>query len=244
MELRAILALTLIVSLCAPGGHSRELTIKNNCPFKVWPVILSPQVVPQIPTGFDLASKGTVSFQTPYGWLGGIIWGRTKCSISSTTFKCETGDCGTAKLTCNNTNAIPPASLVNLGLLGSKQGKDDYYIDLSQGFNLPVSLTPKGGSGNCSEASCPSNVNSVCPKQLAVKGSDGSVVLCKSACVEFKTPESCCTLAYDAPNKCMPSEYTKIIGQKCPLAHSYNYEPKGKFFSCSGEPNYVITFCP
>ncbi|KAK6231699.1 hypothetical protein SCA6_001772 [Theobroma cacao] len=40
-------------------------------------------------------------------------------------------------------------------------------------FNLPVSITPQGSSGlTCTTTSCVANVNSVCPSELAVRGSD------------------------------------------------------------------------
>ncbi|XVF67931.1 hypothetical protein PTKIN_Ptkin10aG0162100 [Pterospermum kingtungense] len=48
-------------------------------------------------------------------------------------------------------------------------GRQDYFdVSLVDGFNLPVSITPQGGSGPiCTTSSCAENANSVCPSELA-----------------------------------------------------------------------------
>ncbi|KAK7276582.1 hypothetical protein RIF29_17725 [Crotalaria pallida] len=242
MEVHAALAITLLMSLCASGAHSAKFTITNNCPFTVWPGTLTGAGKPQLSTtGFELAPKASFSLDAPAGWSG-RIWGRTECTSSSGKFTCATGDCASGQVTCNGAGGIPPASLIELALVQS-EGKDFYDVSLVDGFNLPMSLAPQGGSGDCKQTSCPANVNSVCPQQLAVKGSDGKVVACKSACLAFNTPQTCCTGEYNNPNKCQPTQYSKIFKQQCPLAYSYAYDDKTSTFTCSGA-NYAITFCP
>lgn len=176
--------------------------------------------------------------------ISGRLWGRSQCSTSSSgQFTCGTGDCASGQITCNGAGAVPPTSLVEL-TLASDGGQDFYDVSLVDGFNLPLSLTPQGGSGGCSSTSCSANVNSVCPPELAVKGSDGSVIACKSACLAFNRPDYCCTGSFGNPQSCPPSNYSKIFKGQCPQAYSYAYDDKSSTFTCSGRPNYAITFCP
>ena len=121
---------------------------------------------------------------------------------------------------------------------------DFYDVSLVDGFNLPVSVATQGGSGDCQTSTCPANVNAVCPTELQVKGSDGSVIACKSACTAFNEPQYCCTGAFNTPQTCPPTNYSKIFEDQCPLAYSYAYDDQNSTFTCSGGPNYTITFCP
>jgi hypothetical protein len=63
-------------------------------------------------------------------------------------------------------------------------GRQDYYdISLEDGFNLPLSITPQGGSASCTAPSCVADVDGACPAKLRVTGSDGSVIGCNGACI-------------------------------------------------------------
>ncbi|KAI6706690.1 hypothetical protein NL676_009652 [Syzygium grande] len=92
--------------------------------------------------------------------------------------------------------------------------------------------------------SLPNNINSVCPSELAVRGSDGSIVACKSACLAFNQPQYCCTGAYGTAETCPPTNYSKIFKNQCPQAYSYAYDDKSSTFTCAGGADYLITFCP
>ncbi|KAJ6964043.1 hypothetical protein NC652_002352 [Populus alba x Populus x berolinensis] len=87
-----------------------------------------------------------------------------------------------------------------------------------------------GGSPGCSSTSCAANVNAVCDPSLAVRGPDGTVIACKSACLAFNQPQFCCTGEYNTPD--------------CPQAYSYAYDDKTSTFTCPSGGNYLITFCP
>lgn len=229
------------------GARSATFTFTNNCPYTVWPGTLTGAGKPQLSTtGFQLNSTTSFSLDVPDGWSG-RFWGRSKCSNDNVSgkFTCETGECGSGQITCNGAGAIPPTTLVEL-TLASNRGQDFYDVSLVDGFNLPISLTPQqGGAGsNCSSTSCTSNVNLMCPPELAVKGSDGSVIACKSACLAFNQPEYCCTGAYGTPQNCRPSKYSEIFKKECPQAYSYAYDDKTSTFTCADRPNYLITFCP
>ncbi|KAK7842435.1 thaumatin-like protein 1 [Quercus suber] len=98
--------------------------------------------------------------------------------------------------------------------------------------------------GSCHSTSCPGNVNSVCPSELAVKGPDGSVIACKSACLALNQPQYCCTGAFGTPATCPPTNYSMIFKKQCPQAYSYAYDDKTSTFTCPTGANYLITFCP
>ncbi|MBA0596777.1 hypothetical protein Gorai_013586, partial [Gossypium raimondii] len=102
------------------------------------------------------------------------------CADTSGKFQCATADCGSGQITCNGAGAIPPASLIEFTLAASG-GQDFYDVSLVDGFNLPLSVIPQGGSAGCGATGCPANVNAACPPELQVKGSDGGVIACKSA---------------------------------------------------------------
>lgn len=175
------------------GAHSASFTFKNNCPFTVWPATLASAGRPQLPsTGFQLTSGASLSLDAPPAWSG-RFWARSQCSTDyNGKFSCNSGDCNSGKMACSGAGGIPPATLVEI-TLGDNGGMDFYDISLVDGFNLPVSLAPQGGSGNCSVTSCAADVNRVCPTGLIVMGSDGGVISCKSACLAFNQPQYCCT---------------------------------------------------
>ncbi|KAK8621778.1 hypothetical protein V6N13_081211 [Hibiscus sabdariffa] len=225
------------------GAHSATFTFINNCPYTVWPGTLTGGGGAQLSsTGFELASKASSTLDVPAPWSG-RFWGRTQCADTSGKFQCATADCGSGQITCNGAGAIPPASLIEL-TLAANGGQDFYDVSLVDGFNLPLSITPQGGSGGCSAPSCPANVNAACPPELQIKGSDGGVIACKSACLAFNQPQYCCTGAYSSPDTCLPTHYSKIFKRQCPQAYSYAFDDKSSTFTCSGGPNYLITFCP
>ncbi|GKV40872.1 hypothetical protein SLEP1_g48471 [Rubroshorea leprosula] len=235
--------LTLVILLS--GIHSATLTVKNNCPYTIWPATQTGGGAAQLSnTGFVLSSQASVSVVTPAPWSG-RLWARTQCSTgSSGKFICATADCGSGQVACHGAGGTPPASLAEF-TLASKGGKDNYDVSLVDGFNLPLSITPQGGSGeNCTTTSCGANINAVCPSDLAVRGSSGSIISCKSACVAFNQPQYCCTGMFNSSNTCKPTNYSMIFKNECPHAYSYAYDDRSSLFSCTGSPNYLITFCP
>ncbi|KAL5807406.1 hypothetical protein ACOSQ4_030139 [Xanthoceras sorbifolium] len=256
MEIQSIFGL-ILVTVFFYGAQSAQFTFKNNCPFTVWPGTQNIGGRPPLSsTGFELASKASSTLNVPASWSG-RFWARTQCASDAATgkFTCATADCGLGQVyiltCCNGAGPIPPASLLEFTLSAANNGQDFYDISLVDGFNLPLSITPqpqlqgaRSGRGSCPATTCSNNVNEVCPPELAVKGSNGSVIACKSACLAFNQPQYCCTGDYGTPEKCRPTKYSLIFKHQCPQAYTYAYDDKSSLFTCTAAAKYVVTFCP
>ncbi|KAJ8772617.1 hypothetical protein K2173_027794 [Erythroxylum novogranatense] len=243
LRLRIQLFFVSVAYVLIPGVVSTTFTITNKCSYTVWPGILSnADSSPLATTGFALQQGETRTITAPASW-GGRMWGRTHCSQDTTgKFTCLTGDCG-GTLECSGRGAAPPATLSEFKLDGYG-GLDFFDVSLVDGYNLPLSVTPQGGSGqNCSSTGCVVDLNGSCPTDLKVTSTDGESVACKSACEAFGQPEYCCNGAYSTPDTCKPSSYSEIFKKACPLAYSYAYDDKTSTFTCASA-DYVITFCP
>ncbi|CAI0469328.1 unnamed protein product, partial [Linum tenue] len=145
------------------------ITFTNNCPTTIWPGLLTGAGSPLSTTGFELAAQATAKVAIPPPFSG-RFWARTECYWNSTgQFNCPTGDCGTGQVSCNGAGGNPPVSLVEFTLAADPTTGNDFYdVSLVDGFNLPVSVAPSGGTGrNCTTSSCHGNVNAVCPAELA-----------------------------------------------------------------------------
>ncbi|MED6138647.1 hypothetical protein PIB30_076381 [Stylosanthes scabra] len=192
-------------------------------------------------TGFELASGASKTLDLPPAWFG-KFWGRIGCSDNSGVFSCATANCGN-HVECGGAGEAPPSALIEI-TVGTNGTQDFYDVSNVDGFNVPSSMTPKGGSGACGVASCPVNINVACPAELQFKGSNGTVVGCKSACVAFQKPEYCCNSDHSTPETCPPTNYSKFFSKLCPNAYSYAYDDKRGTFTCSGNPSYDVKFCP
>ncbi|KAK1304718.1 Thaumatin-like protein 1 [Acorus calamus] len=183
---------------------SATFTFTNNCDYTIWPGILSNAGTPELSTtGFPLQKSETQTVSAPSNWSG-RMWARTLCSTDPTTgaFTCATGDCGSGKTPCSGGGAAPPATLAEFTLAGAN-GLDFYDVSLVDGYNLPILVAPRGGSGNCSSTGCLADLNGPCPSDLKVvsKSNGGSdSVACRSACEAYGAPQYCCSGAYGNPN--------------------------------------------
>ncbi|XP_024032884.1 thaumatin-like protein 1 [Morus notabilis] len=226
------------------GVYSATFTITNECSYTVWPGILSGAGTAQLSTtGFALQPGQSNTLDIPSAWSG-RLWGRTLCSQNATgKFTCVTGDCGSSRVECAGTGAIPPATLAEFTLNGAN-GLDFYDVSLVDGYNLPMMVVPQGGTGagNCTATGCVEDLNPSCPSELKVVQSDEGVA-CRSACEAFGDPQYCCSGAYGTPDACKPSAYSQFFKSACPRAYSYAYDDGTSTFTCASA-NYVITFCP
>ncbi|TYI56074.1 hypothetical protein E1A91_D11G184300v1 [Gossypium mustelinum] len=171
-------------------------------------------------TGFSLNPGESTSISIPRSWTG-RIWGRTLCTQdSSGNFSCLTGDCGTSRPECSGSSSIQ-ATLAEFGFndLG-----DFYDVSLVGGYNLPLMISPHGGTGgDCNSTGCVADLNGDCPSELkVVNGSE--TVACKSACSALGEPQYCCSGEYYSPATCQPTSYSQFFKTACPTAYSYAFD--------------------
>ncbi|XAR49400.1 hypothetical protein NMG60_11032588 [Bertholletia excelsa] len=231
-------ALLLVVAIAVSVIRSSEatnITITNDCKETIWPGIIANNNNDS-GDGFSLKPGQSTIFNPPSGW-GGRIWARTGCDFDKYgSGKCQTGGCGTS-LKCSGPGD-PPFSIAEFSL----GGDIDYYdVSLVDGFNLPIVITPVKGKGNCSAAGCDSDLTTNCPPELAKKD-DGKVVACQSACNVFNSDEYCCRGEHSQPNSCLPSNYSRVFKQACPVAYSYARDDPTSVVTCSST-DYVVGFC-
>jgi len=220
------------------------MTIKNNCPYTIWPATLTAGGGAQLSnTGFQLDRTASSSINVPASWSG-RVWARSQCNTDSNgRFTCVSAECGSGQVTCNGAGGAPPATLAEFTLVAN--GQDTFDVSNVDGFNLPISITPQGGAGpKCTATSCGVDINANCLPELAVRDANGGTIGCKSACTVFGNPEYCCTGSFNSPQTCKPTTYSMFFKQKCPQAYSYAHDDESSTFTCTGSPNYAITFCP
>lgn len=227
--------------------------VSNKCPFPIWPATAPNQGKPVIANGgFYLPPGKTRRIpQVPGDWSG-RLWARTGCTdfdpnSSNHKAACETGDCG-GQLECNGLIGLPPVTLVQFALQVDKRQPSFYDVSLVDGYNLPVSVTARPGSGSgsgskCSIGSCVKNLKNICPRELEVLNARGQVVACKSACLAFNLDSFCCRNEFGSPEKCKPNIYSKLFKNACPYYYSYAFDTPPPLVNCKAD-EYVITFCP
>ncbi|XXG86223.1 hypothetical protein AAC387_Pa11g1157 [Persea americana] len=226
------------------GVLSDSFTLTNNCAYTVWPGVLSNAGSTILSaTGFSLQKGESKTLSTPSGWAG-RFWGRTICKQdSSGKFSCVTGDCGSGTIECAGGGPTRPFTLAEFKLDGA-DGPDFYDVSLVDGYNLPMLVAPRGGSGNCVITGCSVDLNKVCPSDLRLLGEDGrETVACQSPCDAFEDPQYCCSGDYGNSNACKPSPYSQFFKHACPRARSYAYDDGTATFTCASA-DYVIAFCP
>nr|BAE97295.1 thaumatin protein [Silene latifolia] len=201
-----------------------KMVFSNKCGFPVWPGVQPSAGQPVLARGgFMLLPNQAYSMELPNRWSG-RVWGRHGCFFDAAgRGHCATGDCG-GTLYCAGAGGEPPATLAEI--------------------TLAISITPfKAASGSCAPAGCISDLNTMCPAGLQVRGPRGSVVACKSACSAFNLAKYCCTGTFGSPQTCKPTAYSKIFKAACPRAYSYAYDDPTSIATCT-RGNYLVTFCP
>ncbi|GFP89032.1 thaumatin-like protein [Phtheirospermum japonicum] len=238
MDSSYILSFFIHLLLLSRAAFGATFTFVNKCEYTVWPGILANAGSPRLDsTGFELPQDSTRSFIAPAGWSG-RFWGRTGCTFSgSEPGSCLTGDCGSGQAECSGSGAAPPATLAEITLGNS--GLDFYDVSLVDGYNLPMIVEATGGSGMCASTGCVTDLNRACPAELRFGGGEA----CKSACEAFRSPEYCCSGAFNSPAACRPTVYSQLFKSVCPRSYSYAYDDPTSTFTCSGA-DYTVTFCP
>ncbi|XP_020095914.1 protein P21-like [Ananas comosus] len=216
--------LPLLLLALLPLAAASTFNVINQCSYTVW-AAASPG------GGIQLDQGQSWTFNVADGTTGGRVWARTGCSFDSNgNGNCQTGDCG-GVLACTgygqNPNTLAEYSLDQSG------GLDYFDISLVAGFNVPLSFTPTS-NGCTSGPSCAANVNANCPAPLQVPGG------CDDPCTIFGAPEYCCP----SGSSCNPTQYSEYFKGQCPQAFSYPDDYDGTTFTCPGNTNYQVVFCP
>ncbi|KAG2319706.1 hypothetical protein Bca52824_012919 [Brassica carinata] len=178
--------------IIATGGISvvsgAVFTIVNSCSFTVWPGILT----------------------APAGWSGRT--GANRCNFDAL------AEDVSPETVVTNYNATVQEELHRYTrefTIGHGGGMDFYDVSLVDGYNVQMEIKTQGGSGDCQNVGCVSDLNRICPNELSVRNG-GSVVACKSACAAFDKPEFCCTGQFNQPETCPPTDYSRIFKTACP----------------------------
>lgn len=231
-----------------PAGK-RTVTLVNRLDQTIWPAIAADPKHPVGATGWVLKPGAGLSFTVPDHW-DVRVWARTGCSFdASGDGHCLTGDCG--RFQCGSTWGEFPSTLAEFNL-NAWNGMDFYDVSLVEGNNLPMWINSYGGSSHdkidangCSAAGCTRDANTTCPTELQ-RVRDGRVVACLSACLVFKTDQTCCTGAYAARPQCVPSSWpvnsAAVFKRAEPFAYSYVNDDATSVLTCSGECGYRITW--
>ncbi|KAF6167734.1 hypothetical protein GIB67_017229 [Kingdonia uniflora] len=90
--------------------------------------------------GYVLGSGVSTVLNIPASWTA-RFWARTQCTNNGSRLA-PPGTVPQAQVGCNSARAIPPVTLAEF-TLGGDGGKDFYDISLVDGFNLPMSITPR-----------------------------------------------------------------------------------------------------
>ncbi|MHB9860246.1 thaumatin family protein [Streptomyces sp. YIM S03343] len=230
-----------------PG--KRTITLVNRLSQTIWPAIAADPKHPVEATGWVLKPGASLSFSIPDHW-DVRLWARTGCSFDAAgNGHCLTGDCG--HLQCGSTWGEFPSTLAEFNL-NAWNGMDFYDVSLVEGNNLPMWINSYGGSSQdkldangCSGAGCTRDANATCPAELQ-RIRNGRVVACLSACLVFKTDQTCCTGDYAARPKCVPSSWpvdsAAVFKKAEPFAYSYVNDDATSVLTCSGECGYRVTW--
>ncbi|KAG7589622.1 Protein kinase-like domain superfamily [Arabidopsis suecica] len=229
-----------------PPAMLRSFKIENKCEYTIWPATYGYKRSLET-TGFVLEKGETRTIKAPLSWTG-RFWGRTICSTNSTgAFSCATGDCASGKIKCLG-NPIDPTTVAEFNL-ASYSDVDYYDVNVINGYNLPLLVTPE--NKNCRSTGCVVDMNETCPSELMVNSSSlrsHHPIACMTTCQRYQLPELCCVGLSSGvvvlQGICKRTIYSRTFNRACPSAYSYIYDVNNSSFTCPYFSNFVITFCP
>ncbi|KAF8268193.1 thaumatin [Lactarius quietus] len=235
---------------------ARTISVANNCPYTIWPALLTySHTAPDQPSGWLAPPSSNLSFTVPDDWIG-QIWGRRDCDFTTDPGpdSCLDGGCpggllctGPGQAPVTTAQFILTADIVILDV-------DNYAISLVNGFNLPMRINNNAPSG-CGVPECNVDLGANCPIQLQEAyqptGFPGG---CNSACAAGLAPDphndpNCCTGIYDNSTTCVPSgvQFYSYFKSNCPDTVVYFFDTaySNPVYTCTSEDDadYAITFC-
>ncbi|QRV88250.1 pathogenesis-related protein PR5K (thaumatin family) [Ceratobasidium sp. AG-Ba] len=219
----------------ATSVAARTFTVRNSCPFTVWPAVFTDlnvgTAVPDVETGWEAAAGTERSFNVPDNWTAGRIWGRRDCDFSTEPGpnSCKTGGCN-GGLLCDarSGTGVPPTSVAEW-TLNASDGLDWYDVSLVDGYDLPIRISNTVG---CEIAECAVDLNPGCPAELKGPTNDSGFVLgCQSACAanldgNQADSANCCSGSHNLPETCPPSgvQFYSYFKSDCPRSYVYAYD--------------------
>lgn len=233
---------------------AKIITILNKCDFTIWPGYqigfpLGDGELRPVSSGFELSAGASLNLTVAHY---ATVWGRTGCSFNESGLgTCITGDCD-GRLSCGDDETgwwyITPQPVTHASLrFGEDKFPDVFALNVGDGYNIPISITPYGGSnggeGRCKATSCSIDLNKSCPDELKVR-SNGSTVACRNPCLRYFSPEPqfCCPYGYERGD-CQPTNYYEVFEAACPSAGAAPEFDSSKSSVCSYANNYLISFC-
>lgn len=227
VQLNSLLISSFLLStlLFSTSTNAATFQVKNNCNHVVWAAAANPG------GGQKMNPGDTWTVTAPAGQTGGRIWARTDCTETGPNgLQCKTGDCG-GLLHCT-AYGTPPNTLAEYGLNGFNN-MDFFDISLVDGFNVPMSFLPTSSGCPKGGPTCSVDLIGQCPSKLQTTGG------CNNPCTVFKTDQYCCN-----SGSCGPTDFSRYFKNKCPDAYSYPKDDATSTYTCPGNSNYSVTFCP
>lgn len=246
----------------------RNILVTNNCKITIWIAILSESPAGQL-NGVKLLPNTNVTIKVPSNWVG-KIWGRTNCQFNGNgDIKCETGDCA-GKINCDILGSAP-LSLAEFILSPNPDVPDKYYVNYSNGINIPITIRPLTGRYqpvsdslgklNCGTAGCNNFDMLKCPLELSIVSRFGNRY-CTSPCDAIENPQHtqyphylqninpsqvCCANnstcnAATWPSSSINQPYPDVFKSQCPNAVSWSGDLESATYYCSNA-DYHVTFC-
>ncbi|KAF8260799.1 Osmotin thaumatin-like protein [Lactarius quietus] len=249
--------LLLSVSSFLTTTMARTLSIANDCPYTIWPVLFTfSNTAPNHPAGWLASPSSNVSFTVPDDWEGSI-WGRRDCNFTTNHGQdsCLDGGCP-GGLICTDVGQSP-VTVAQFAMSTDFDTADRYDISLIDGFNLPMRID---NDAHCKASECSVDLGAKCPTPLQEPFQPpGFPSGCNSACAaglahDPSNDPNCCTGKYDDHRICVPSgvQYYSYFKSNCPDTFVYAYDEvkeqadgTNPLFTCpsGSQANYAITFC-
>ncbi|PQQ10729.1 Glucan endo-1 3-beta-glucosidase [Prunus yedoensis var. nudiflora] len=154
MRKTLVVVLSLSLTILSFGGaHAATIFFKNNCPYMVWPGTLTSEHAPFQNGHYNAAVSLYRSLpvlctvHVDIGWsFVSLMLDRQKVEDILYVMLMLILWIGSHPIVmCNGSGAIPPATLAEFNIPAGG-GQDFYDVSLVDGFNLPMSVTPQGGT--------------------------------------------------------------------------------------------------
>ncbi|GAA5948643.1 hypothetical protein JCM3765_004954 [Sporobolomyces pararoseus] len=240
--------LLILLSFFSHSASARDLAIKNNCDYTVWPAIADAERSPDKFTGnkgWEAKSKSEGKVSVGSNWWGNV-WARRDCDFDTTgAGACVTGESGGGI----QGGMFPMTGYAEFYFNGKMD--DQYSLVFFDGFTVPMSL--EASVSSCKSIECAVDINAKCPDdKLKQLNKDKVVVGCTSACVAEDTTNdsrNCCTGEYHTEKACLSGgvDFYSVFKPLCEDSVWFYFDNQnGEENLCPSSENsaYTVTFCP